>query len=227
MKKEIKPNRVLDERILSYYINEPWGPWIDEGIDWKTQKEFGVGFDLETGRVIFPVRNRFGELIGVKGRTVVGDEAKYLYLYECNKSIELFNLDKALPYIDDKKEVIVFEGAKSVMKAWSYGYKNCVSIEGDSITDEQIQLLKELGIEINIVLAFDKDKSEEWVKDSIVRRITNRNVYMIHDFFDFLDEKDAPVDKGKEVWEELYKGMYKVRSIHDLQIHSGEMEMIS
>jgi len=209
---DVEPNRVIDEKVLDYFKAQPWLPWIKEGIDWQTQVEFGVGFDLETGRVTFPVHNRFGQLIGVKGRTVVGDPMKYIYLYELNKGIELFNLHRALPYIHDKTEVIVFEGAKSVMKAWSFGIRNCVSVEGSDVTDIQIELLRDLGQNVRIVIAFDKDKDESFVKNKFADRIHMRDVYGIFDEYNLLEEHDSPVDQGSGVWISLYNQMKKLRS---------------
>lgn len=200
---EVEENKVLDESILNQYLMKPYKPWLNEGISLRAQREFQVGFDLESARVVFPVRNSIGQLISVKGRTVLKDEdKKYIYLYEMNKGIELFNLDKALPYIYEKGEVIVFEGAKSVMKAWSYGYKNCVSIEGSFISPGQEYLLRSLGIGVKIILCFDKDMEEENIMAE-AKKIKNREVYVMIDKDDLLVGKDSPVDKGKEIWKRL------------------------
>lgn len=201
--KHIEPNKVLDESILKQYIQGSWAPWVEEGISDETQIEFGIGFDLDLGRVTIPIRNSVGDLIGVKGRTVTGHDMKYLYLYQCNKGIELFGMDKTLPYIMEQNEVIVFEGAKSVMKAWSYGIRNCVSLEGDKITDEQIHLLKSFGMDVRIIFAMDKDKSIEEI-ERMARRIKLRDVYAIIDERDKLKEKDAPIDRGEKVFWKLY-----------------------
>lgn len=208
---EVEENRVLDESVLKQYELfpgsghiMPYKEWLDEGIDYKTQVEFEVGFDIQTGRVIFPIRNKHGQLIGVKGRAVHESNAKYLYLYECHKHLELFNLHRASPYIEEAKKVIVFEGAKSVMKAWSYGYRNCVAIEGGDISDIQIKLLKKLGSDIEIIFAYDKDKTLDEIR-SVASRIYGRIVTAIIDEQNLLEEKDSPVDKGIEVWEKLYR----------------------
>lgn len=215
----VEPNKVYPERILNDFIMLPWKPWIEEGIDYQTQIEFEIGIDLETQRVIFPVRNKNGELIGIKGRTITDDKAKYLYLYECNKSIELFNLHRALPYIKQQKEVIVFEGAKSCMKAWSMGVRNTVSIEGGNMSLVQIKLLLDLGFDIEIILAFDKDKTadEEEMKkiQKYVDSFVLRKVSMIIDDYGYLGEKDSPVDKGVEVWEKLYRSRVILRKCID------------
>lgn len=227
---DVKPNHVIDEKIVNQYVMNPWYDWIVEGISWETQNEFEVGYDLWTDRVVTMIRNKNGELIGVKGRYVgnnedILDKKKYLYLHRMNKSVELYNLHRALPYILKHKKVLVWEGYKSVMKCHDMGLYNAVSIEGDDISPVQVSLLKELGIDVEIILCFDKDKmlpeidKETGEVVSVIppaileqaKQITNRTVYAVIDREDpLLDEKDSPIDKGKEVFTKLYKEKIKL-----------------
>ena len=223
---EQKPNRVLSEEILQQYEFKPYYGWFKEGILLSTQIEWETGYDKYSSRVINPVRNINGELIGVKGRATLkgyNPDQKYLYLYNCNKSIELYGLWKTLPFILEKREIIVFEGYKSVMKAWQMGYKHCVSMEGDDLSDHQIALIKSLGIDIKIVLAYDKDKFFKVIEDektgkkekvysmddikSQAAKFTNRKVFSIMDNNNELDEKEkhSPVDLGIKVWNRVYE----------------------
>ncbi|MGG1147039.1 DNA primase [Bacillus wiedmannii] len=200
---EITPNDVLDEEeTYKYYDMYPAQWWIDEGLSWETQCEFEVGFDILSERIVFAIRDARGELVGVKGRTVVNDTRKYLYLYPCNKSIELFNLYRATPIIKDIKRVIIFESEKSVMFAHQYGYGECIAICGDELSDVQAQLIKNLGHDIQIIFAMDKDKDAEFVY-SQAEKITNREIHAIFDVEGLLEGKEAPVDKGQEVFKKL------------------------
>lgn len=201
---EIEPNDVIEESLLSEYVMCPVQWWRDEGMSLSTQREFEVGFDIQSQRIVFPIRNKNGELIGVKGRTVVGDDRKYLYLHRCNKSIELFNLYRALPFIKEKKRVFVFESEKSTMFASQYGFPESVAICGDALDDVQVQLLKNLGHDIQIILCYDKDEETKFIYDE-AKKITRRDVYGVFDVEGLLDDKDAPVDKGAEVFEKLVK----------------------
>lgn len=203
----ISTNETIDEKELEIFPVIPYKKWIDEGICYHTQKYFGVGIDLQSERVTFPVHNKFGELIGVKGRycgnkDYIEDNFKYLYLLPCNKSYELFNLHRAIPHIKEKKEVIIVEGAKTVMLLWSWGYKNAVSIEGDHITKEQIHLLKGLGMDIKHIFAWDKDKEVDFIKKEL-SLLNGRMKYILYDTKNLLEGKDSPTDKGIKVWEEL------------------------
>lgn len=203
----IPPNEVLDENVLNQYIHSPHSLWVKDGISKKTQYYFEVMFDLQSNRIVFPIRNREGQLIGVKGRTVNPDWdeldiPKYMYLYKCYKSIELYNLHRALPYILEQKEVLVFEGAKSVMLAYEYGYKNAVAIEGDAISPVQAHTLKKLGIDIKIILCFDKDKDKEHIKEQS-KYFNGWATYCVYDLKNIMKEKESPVDR-KKVWDFLY-----------------------
>lgn len=200
----VRHNEVLDEFEII-----PYKKWYDEGLKIYTQKYFGVGIDVRSERITFPIHNKDGELIGVKGRYCglnkeIEDLYKYLYIVPCNKSIELYNFHRALPHIKRLKEVIIFEGAKSTWFATQWGFPNCVSIEGDKLSDEQIKLLKSLGLDIRFVFAYDKDKDKEFVKDE-VSRLTGRMRYGILDTSNLLVDKDSPIDKGIDVWKHLYK----------------------
>jgi DNA primase len=210
---KIEPNIVLPNTVLNEYVSTPYLDWIKEGISYTTQKEFGIGIDLGSHRVTIPIHNRYGELIGVKGRLIgelTDDNPKYLYLYNLNKSIELFNLHRALDYIQEKGEVLVFEAEKSVMKCWTWGIKNAVSIMGSDISRVQAEILKRLGLDVKIILCYDKDKTVREIKH-YAKVFDTREVYGMYDKSNLLSDKDAPVDKGYDVFMKLYKeNVYKI-----------------
>lgn len=205
------PNHVIEETVLDQYDYGTSVLWANEGISHETQMEFEVGFDPIDHLITFAVRNTQGDLIGIKGRYVgenprILADMKYYYLYPCNKSIELFNLHRALPYILAKKEIIIVEGAKTVMLLYEIGVRNVVSIEGDRLTNDQLRLIKGLGIGIRIIGAWDKDKDEEFVEGQL-GMLPNRLTYYIMDSKEepLLSGKDSPMDKGAEVWQYLYE----------------------
>lgn len=208
-----KENRILDkEKTFNWFINYPHVNFLEDGINIKTQREFEVMFDMDSNRVVFPIYNKDGELISVKGRYVgddeyILDELKYLYLYKFDKSIELYNLHRALSHIKDTGEVIVVESEKSVMKLWQYGYKNSVAIMGNEMSPVQSYLLRSL--DANIIFAYDNDMDLDFIKKQ-AKQIKTRKCFYIKDDFGLLGEKDAPTDGGKETWEKLYRECVKV-----------------
>lgn len=208
-------NEVLPEKYIKEYTVVPYYGWYKEGLNISTQKHFQISIDVNTERITFPVHNKNGEIIGIKGRYCgknkeIEEKYKYLYLVPCNKSIELFNLHRALPHINRLKEVIIVEGGKTTMFLTQWKYPNSVSIEGDSLSPIQIKLLKDLGLDIKYIFAFDKDKDAEYVKKEALK-LTGRMKYGIIDIENNLEHKDSPTDKGKEVWDNLYKNnKYKI-----------------
>ena len=199
-------NEVLDESVLDRYIPHPHILWINDGISAQTQQQFGVAYDLDSDRIVYPVHNKHGELIGVKGRYVgkdkeILDNWKYMPLEPWAKGIELYNSHRAAEYIRARNEVIVVESAKSCMRLTQWGYPNVVSIEGFPMSQTQVKLLKELRA--TIVLALDKDVDIKQVKDA-VKCVKSRLVYIVYDTENILSGKDSPTDYGQKAWEKLY-----------------------
>ncbi len=209
-RREIIPNPVLPESIMNqYYINGkplPYQGWIDEGISYHTQVMYGVGFDLESKRIVFPLRNRFGQIVGVKGRIMKDedDDRKYLYLYCCNNSQELFNFHYAHPYILDKKRVYIFEGEKSCMKMFDNKIFNTVAIGSSSVTITQADMIMQCGLDVDIILCLDNDRSVEDITN-VAKMFKGRNVYSIYDADGLLNEKQSPIDSGVDVFDKLEK----------------------
>ncbi|OMD76846.1 hypothetical protein [Paenibacillus odorifer] len=215
---EVVENLILSESVLEEFNCGAigWIDWFNEGIALEAQREFNVGFHVPSDRVTIPVHNKNGQLIGVKGRYVGTDKEqlkykKYNYIYSCSKNIELFNLHRALPHIQNSKRVFVFEGAKTTMKLWGWGIKNAVSIEGDKLSPVQVKLLKDLGIDIEIVWGWDKGKDREFVHKQ-VKQIKGRKMKYLYDNTDRFEDKQSPVDLGYDVYMDLVKN-----DIHDFE----------
>lgn len=208
-----KENEVYDkEKVFSWYVKYPHINFLKDGINVKTQIDFEVMYDTDTQRVVFPIYNKDGKLISIKGRYVGDNEEimnnmKYMYLIHFDKSIELYNLHRAYEHIKRIGEVIVFESEKSCMKAHQYGYYNTVSIMGKDLSPVQSYLLRSL--DANIIFAYDKDVEIDFIRKQ-ASQIRTRKCFYIHDEDDLLEEKQAPVDGGMEIWENLYKNCVKV-----------------
>ena len=113
-----------------------------------------------------------------------------------------------MEYILDKKEVIIFEGCKSVLLADSWGIHNTGALLTSHLNPNQMKILARLGI--RVVFALDK---EVRVRDdhNIGKLKRYTAVEYLWDREDLLDEKDAPVDKGLEVFEKLYEQRLRYR----------------
>lgn len=208
-RKEFEPNPVLPDDIMNdFYIRGkpvPYAKWIEEGISYETQVKFGVGIDLESHRIVFPLKNREGKIVGVKGRIIKDDDdpdRKYLYLYRCNNSLEWFGLHLALPHIVEKQEVIIFESEKSVMKAYDFGIYNALAIGASDLSQEQADMIRHLGLNIKIILAYDQGITIEQIQTQ-AEKFRGRTVNAIYDTDKLLGEKNSPVDEGYDKWSTL------------------------
>lgn len=198
------PNEPISESVLNNFKTIPDYGWYKEGISLSTQEFYQIGYDYQAHRITIPIRNEEGKLIGVKGRLLKDEDIsdynpKYMYLYNCNISQEWFNMNNARDSILRDKKVYIFESEKSVMKMHSFGYYNSLAISSSDISEVQASMIKNLGLDIDIILCYDKDKEVDEVK-SKADMFTNRNVYGIIDLEDKLGAKDAPVDMGHDVW---------------------------
>lgn len=116
--------------------------------------------DRFAGRVIFPIRNHLGKTVAFGGRTITGQQPKYINSSESElfqKNRLLFNFDLAKRHIRKENEVILFEGQMDVISAYQAGVENVVATLGTSLTDNQAKLLKRYVD--TVVLCYDADQA--------------------------------------------------------------------
>lgn len=208
-----EPLKPISENILSYYKAYVNDLFLEDNIDYSTQKEFEIGFDPESNRYTIPIRSELGDLIGVKGRyfdrKVPDNENKYIYLEPCPKSRVLYGLYKTMPYILNTGRVYIFEAEKAVLQCWSYGYQNCVASGGKEMSQYQIDMLVRLGVDI--VIAFDKDVTKNEIEGLSFKFPESIPLYYIYDEDNILDEKESPSDNPIK-WKKLVENnIYRMK----------------
>jgi hypothetical protein len=204
-------HKILNKSILNKYEIKNIEEWGKEGISFPIQKKYNIRFDKQRNRILIPIYDGYGELISLKGRTCYNNHQelkipKYIYYYELGVNDILFGLNYHKDSI--KKELILFEGEKSVMKAEEYGFFNTVATATHSINEHLIP--KILNLKCDVIIAFDKNETFSDIKKEAIKLSKFTNVYVIYDKNNFLGEKDAPVDKGKEVWKKLYNSKMRI-----------------
>lgn len=215
---EVYEHPIIPMTSFEKFSKEKVPEWLEEGILQEVIDLFDIRIDHYGNRIVYPVYDIDGNLINIKGRTRYDNYktlkiAKYMNYYKVGVMDYFQGLEKTLEYVKEQNEIIIFESIKSVMKAYGWGYKNCVSAEKHTLTPEQISLLVKL--KVNIVFAYDSDVSynEGEVKENIDRLRKVTNVYVISDKDLLLGgstTKNAPVDCGQDIWEELYFNKRKV-----------------
>ena len=182
-------------------------PWLDEGISVEALRHFDVMYSRKEQRIMFPLRNSNGDIAGVSGRTVDPEWKekklrKYTYVHKMGAVDFIYGLYENMDSILERDEIIIFEGAKSVMKCWSAGIKNVGAVLTNHLNPHQLKILIQLGIPV--VFAFDKGTNIR--KDERIQRLKQFcPVFYIEDATNLLDMKDAPVDRGMDIFWELYE----------------------
>ncbi len=124
------------------------------------QKDNGNVFDRFRNRVIFPIHNASGRVLGFGGRILITDkkQAKYVNSPETliyNKSNVLFGLFTAKNAIIKQDNCLLVEGYTDVISLFQSGIENVVSSSGTSLTTGQIKLIKRYTQ--NITILYDGD----------------------------------------------------------------------
>lgn len=117
-------------------------------------------YDRFRNRLMFPISDHHGQVVGFTGRIMKEEDGvgKYLNTSQTliyNKSLILFNLDRAKHFIKKEKLAVIVEGQMDVIASWKAGVKNVVASSGTALTSEQVRLLKRYSN--NFALSFDAD----------------------------------------------------------------------
>ncbi len=122
----------------------------------------GSYYDLFRGRLMFPIFDVRGRVLGFGARILDESLPKYINSPETivyKKGQHLYGLNLAKACIREKGFAIVSEGYLDVITSHQYGINNAISSLGTALTVEQIRLLKRYTH--NVVVVFDADQAGE------------------------------------------------------------------
>lgn len=177
----LKERKLEDQTIKLFqigYATEAWQEAVNylknRGYTDKEILQSGMGllsdkskepYDRFRHRIIFPINDLQGNIVGFGGRifeegAAKVDEAKYLNSPQTavyNKSLILYGLDKAKLEIKKRDYVIIVEGYLDLISANQAGTKNVVASSGTALTTEQLKILKRLTN--NLMICFDMDEA--------------------------------------------------------------------
>lgn len=148
---------------------------LDEGFSPSVLQSFDIGFDLVHHRITFPLRDLKGNLVGISGRTVIGDGSRYkVYDTEYEhwqlprrdaqkdkSAAVLWNAHSIYKEVFNRSDaaVVLVEGFKACMWLTQLGVANVVALMGSYMSDRQRWLLERLGATVYIML--DNDDAGE------------------------------------------------------------------
>ncbi len=212
-----KPDRsvVLSDTYMDRYGRnmDKLRVWMDEGISEASLRRFQVRYDALANRLVYPIRDPDGKIVNIGGRTLDPDwkskgQRKYCYYFQWGTLQTIYGLAENREEILRKREIILFEGCKSVMKADSWGIGNTGAILTSHLNPSQMKILAKLGC--RVVFALDSDV--DITKDHNIAKLKHFvNVEYLSDRDGLLQPKDAPVDQGLEVFQKLYERRLRYR----------------
>ncbi|HVD41339.1 MAG TPA: DNA primase [Solirubrobacterales bacterium] len=129
------------------------------GVGLTQQGRSGGDYDRFRERIMFPIRDRRGRVLGFGGRAMREDQgAKYVNTAETeffHKSQILYGVEQAKAAIAKAGRAVVVEGYTDVLALHQSGIEEAVAVMGTAITDEQVAALS--GMVDEVVLALDAD----------------------------------------------------------------------
>lgn len=151
--------------------------------NWDTKDEVGINL---YGRVTFPIKDQYGDVIGFGGRIIGEGSPKYLnspsgILYD--KSKALYNIDNASDYISEAGYAIVVEGYMDVAGLWEAGVKNVVATCGTSLTKYHIRMLKRFADEVYLMYDDDEPGRASAVRGVLLSSVEKFPVYACNTAF--------------------------------------------
>lgn len=111
-------------------------------------------YDRFRGRVMFPILNAAGKVVGFGGRDLKGGPAKYINSPESDiykKSNELYGLFQAKSEISRLDRCYLVEGYLDVIGMWQSGLRNTVASSGTALTDGQIVQIHRFTNKITLI----------------------------------------------------------------------------
>lgn len=202
---EAKP--LPDNHMELYERNaEKLQAWEREGISPSSMEKFQVRYDKVSDRIVYPIRNIDGAIINVCGRTLdpqfKGKKIrKYTYFHSMGTLNTLYGLWENRSAIAESHEIILFEGAKSVMLCDTWGIHNTAALLTSHLSPFQMVTLIQLGVNV----CFALDEEVDIAQDANIQKLKRYvRVFAVKDTEHLLQSKMAPVDAGLDVWQVLY-----------------------
>lgn len=175
----------LPESILAAFHACPTA-LLRDGFTKATVEDFDVGWDRVHRRIVFPVRDYLGRLVGLQGRTRYGKARYVAYKDELEAVVDheiltvkthnhVWALERcyALGFYGELPELIIVEGQKKAMWLYQHGWEHSVALYGSYMTDEQHRLLSRLNIR-RLVIMTDDDPAGHDCRDALVDAFVGR-----------------------------------------------------
>lgn len=172
---------VIPETVLGMYDYKP-RDLVVRDFDPKILRMLEVGYDRSKDRITYPIRDLYGNLVGVSGRTVINEEPRYKVYrgarrglvgdfgeffddqfpgYEVKSHEFLWNAHRVYPTVIHTSrssgfDLIIVEGFKACIWMIQHGWPNTVALMGSSITKSQADIVRRMTDTVTLFLDNDK-----------------------------------------------------------------------
>ncbi len=171
------------------------------------EKETDEVYDVFRNRVMFPIKNEEGQVVGFSGRTYKDESketAKYMNSPESvvfKKNRILYNIHRARRVVQEKKRLVLFEGFMDVIMAEKAGIEEGAAVMGTALTAFHARILGKVAK--RIVLCFDGDEAgREAVRRFLGDLGKNAFETAVAPMPEGLDPDDYIREKGAEAFQE-------------------------
>ena len=171
---------ISDETLTKFgigYADDEWTSLTDymakKSVDKEKLVELGLAskkgeryYDKFRGRVIFPIINTAGKVIGFGGRILGDGQPKYLNSPETpvfKKKDNLYSLNLAKDIALKEDRIVLVEGYMDVISLYQAGIRNVSASLGTALTEEQARLIKRYTS--NVILSYDADQAGQNAAD--------------------------------------------------------------
>lgn len=242
-KKQTMELPAFSETILDVFLPVYPLDWYEEGISEEAAKYFGIGYYPSQNRATIPHRDINGNLVGIRARSYNEYEVlsgrKYMPItlqgltYRYPMSYNLYGIYQNKDNIKRHGRAIIFESEKSVLLYESiYGRDKNVAVALSSMNMSLYQrdLLLDLNVD-EVIFCLDKQYTLECLEEkkgkeylgfvSYVKKLKRLTAMFVNYcqvsvvlcWDERIGYKSAPIDHGKEIFEELLNEKYLVTDV--------------
>lgn len=210
---KILPNDCMDRY---EFRRDKLKAWADEGIQWNVMREWGVRYDAFYDRIVYPITDFDGNIFCISGRTCDPDYKKkgirkYTYTSEIGALPTIYGFSNNREAILSAKEIILFEGAKSVLKMVGWGKFNCGALLTSHLSPIQFEFLVTIASYYGVRVVFALDSDVDILKDDHIKRLCSyARIEWVQNRDAILNDKESPVDRGLDVFNHLYDMRSKI-----------------
>jgi DNA primase len=197
---------ILDDDILDGWRLRPQALY-HAGFSERTLRHFEVGVDHARARITFPLRNLYGELVGVSGRTMLNDADGPRYKIYSSRDLASFGVPADYTTQEIKgallwhahlvypicfrtrEPIIICEGFKAAMWVWQAGLHNVVALVGASLSKMQAELLARTASDV--ILFLDNNEAGKTGTHKAAERLLSKNITKVVQYPDLRQQPDA------------------------------------